>query len=152
MAGCIGYKESLVLSLKDTWTAADLIQLLMIKVPGDAVMYHSRECKSTVNEGQSVSYLCNLWFSNLTSKFEIETTTDQFFKQESEIQQNCRTEDTWSEGNYENKIFAEETSCNIETNNEDETEGKSCDEILLQSSKYQDARFVKDQRKHFQVR
>ena len=169
MAGCIGFEESLVLSLKDSWTKTDLRQLLIEKDPLDAVRYHSRECKGPRDKGNRVSSLCDIWFHNISAKNNHSKTKEQFFKEESEMLQD-RTENSHPEGQ------SEESSCekafDAETNGDelnevvdkydeepktwdelneigykDGEEPKIWDESQLGVSKHQAARFVLNQRK-----
>ena len=174
MSGCIGFKESLVLSLKDSWTEADLRQLLIEKDQGgEGVCYHSRDCKgdgARDYKGKKVSSFCHVWFHKISSK----KTKEEFFKGDSGKLQD-RAENDWSE---------EESSCDKgfdgEANREDEQnyvvgrddeqkvgrdkeqnvgrddqkrdneESKSCKEIQLganSKSKHQAARFALNQQK-----
>ena len=72
MDGCIGFEESLVLSLKESWTESDLRQLLIEKDQGgEGVCYHSRDCKgdgARDYKGKKVSSFCHIWFNNISPK------------------------------------------------------------------------------------
>ena len=169
MAGCIGFEESLVLSVKYSWTEMDLRQLLIEKDPLDAVRYHSRECKGPRDKGNRVSSLCNIWFHNISAKNNHSKTKEQFFKEESEMLQD-RTENSHPEEQSEEssceKAFDEETNGDKlneivdkdnkepktwdelnEVVNIDGEESKTWDESQLGGSKHQAARFVLNQRK-----
>ena len=157
MAGCKGFKESLVLSLKDSWTEADLRQLLIIKDQGEGVSYHSRECKgSRDKDNNRVSPFCEIWFHNLSTK-NGHGTREHFFKEENEMLQDDRTENSYSDEQPEesscDKVFDEETN-NDELHDvvDRDEESKSCQ---LRGSKHQAARFAVTQRKskkHFDKR
>ena len=116
MDGCIGFEESLVLSLKESWTEADLRQLLIEKDQGgERVSYHSRDCKGDEarEKGKKVSSFCHVWFHKISPK----KTKEEFFKGESGKLQD-RAENDWSEEE------SEESSCDKvfdgEANREDE--------------------------------
>ena len=153
MAGCVGFEESLVLSLKDSWTETDLRQLLIVKDPGDAVRYHGRECKGPRDKGNRVSSLCDIWFNNISAKNDQNKTKEQLFKEESE---NSRPEEQSEESGCD-KVFDEETN-GKELNDvfdkdddkdvdKDDKEPKIFNESQLRGSKHQAARFVLNQRK-----
>ena len=154
MDGCIGFKESLVLSLKDSWTEVDLRQLLIVKDPGEGVSYHNRECKGLRDKDNNrVSSFCEIWFHNLSAKNGHGETKEHFFKEENEMLQD-RTENSHSEEQPEESSCDGETNADeqnnvvegdVETNTNEQNdvvardeESKSCQ---LRGSKHQAARF-----------
>ena len=145
MSGCIGFKESLVLSLKDSWTEADLRQLLIEKDPGEGVSYHSRECKGfREKDNNEVSFFCEIWFHNLSAKNE-NKTKEHLLKEENQMLQDRRENSHSVEQPEESscdKKFDEDTNGNEQ--NDDvhrDEESKSCQ---LLGSKHQAARFAFD--------
>ena len=137
MDGCIGFKESLVLSLKDSWTEADLRQLLIEKDRGEEVRYHSRDCTDKARDkGEKVSSVCDVWFHNISSEND-HKANKQFSKEESGKLED-RAENDWSEEESEDpgcdKVFDGETKS--------DEQSQSCEEIQLQTSKHQAARFA----------
>ena len=168
MDGCIGFEESLVLSLKESWTEADLRQLLIEKDQGgEGVCYHSRDCKGDEarEKGKKVSSFCHVWFHNISSK----KTKEEFFKGESGKLQD-RAENDWSEEESScDKVFDGEANREDEQNyvvgrddeqkvgrdkeqnvGRDDEESKSCEEIQLganSKSKHQAARFALNHQK-----
>ena len=137
MDGCIGFKESLVLSLKDSWTEADLRQLLIEKDRGEEVRYHSRGCTGKARDkGEKVSSVCDVWFHNISSENN-DKAKEQFSKEESGKLED-RAENDWSEEESEDpgcdKVFDGETKS--------DEQSQSCEETKLQTSKHQEARFA----------
>ena len=175
MDGCIGFEESLVLSLKESWTEADLRQLLIEKDQGgEGVCYHSRDCKgdgARDYKGKKVSSFCHIWFNNISPK----KTKEEFFKEKSgqDRAENGRSEEESEESScdkvfenweYEqNDVVGRDDKQNVGRSDEqndvgrneqnvgrDDEESKSCDESQLganNKSKHQAARFVVNQQK-----
>ena len=158
-----------MLSLKDSWTEADLRQLLIEKDQGgERVSYHSRDCigEAARDNGKKVSSFCDVWFYNISSK----KTKEEFFKEErgklQERVENDRSEEESEEMSCD-KVFdgeanrEDEQTDVVERDDEqnvgrdeeqkrDEEESKSCDEIQLganSKSKHQAARFALNQQK-----
>ena len=138
MDGCIGFEESLVLALKDSWTERDLRRLLIEKGRGEGVRYHSRDCKGEARDkSKKVSSVCDAWFRNISYKID-DKTKEEFFKEESGKPED-RAENSRSEEE------SEESSCDKvvdegEANREDEQDDDKDDESQLRGSKHQAAR------------
>ena len=140
-AGCIGFKENLVLSLKESWTEVDLRQLLIEKDgEGEGVSYHSRDCKGELSRDKcrKISSFCDIWFHNIFFK------NGQKTKDESGILQD-RAENSQSEEE------SEESSCSKvfdgERNSDEQNDFVERDESQLgaSKSKHQAARFAVNQ-------